>query len=255
MVHAAEGTLQAYLDGEIDGAAERALCDHVASCAVCTAELEALRSAGGLVHQSLDLLDRPAPILQARAAVARERRGRGMARLGAWSLAKAAMLLLVLAGAGAAAIPDMRRALETTFSRVVALFGGQERTAAAPAQPEPLGEPDVVPGESFVAPADGRVEIVLQQPAGEVEVIVRLIDGPQAHIETATTGTVARRVGTGRLELSGLGAGTVTIGIPRSTRAARVEVDGEVRVYKEGGSLHGSDGAARGSEVRFIAGS
>jgi hypothetical protein len=256
MVHAAEGTLQAYLDGEIHGAAERALCDHVASCAVCTAELETLRSAGGLVHQSLDLLDRPAPILQARAAVARERRGRGVARLGAWSLAKAAMLLLVLAGAGAAAIPDMRRALETTFSRVVALFGGQERTAAVPAQPEPLGEPEaVVPGESFVAPADGRVEIVLQEPAGEVEVIVRLIDEPQAHIETATTGTVARRVGTGRLELSGLGAGTVTIGIPRSTRAARVEVDGVVRVYKADGSLHGSDGAARGSEVRFIAGS
>lgn len=259
MVHAAEGTLQAYLDGEIDGAAERALCDHVASCAVCTAELETLRSAGGLVHQSLGLLDSPAPTLQARPAMARERRGTGrrrMARLGAWGLAKAAMLMLVLAGAGAAAIPDVRRALETTFSRVVALFGGQERTAAAPAQPEPLGEPEViVPGESFVTPADGRVEIVLQEPAGEVEVIVRLIDEPQAHIETATTGTVARRVGTGRLELSGLGAGTVTIGIPRATRAARIEVDGVVRVYKEDGSLHGSDGAARGSEVRFIAGS
>jgi hypothetical protein len=47
-----------------------------------------------------------------------------MARMGGWGLAKAAMLMLVLAGAGAAAIPDVRRALETTFSRVVAMFGG-----------------------------------------------------------------------------------------------------------------------------------
>jgi hypothetical protein len=256
MVHAAEGTLQAYLDGEIDSAAERVLSDHVAACDLCAAELETLRRANDVLRQSLALLDTPAPVLQAQAALARERRRRRpVARLGAWGLAKAAMLLLVLAGAGAAAIPDVRRALETTLSRVVAMFGGgPDRTAIEPLQPEPAG-PAIVPSESRVAPVNGRVQIVLQAPGGAVEVIVRLVDQPQVFVETATSGSVARRSANGRLELSGVGAGIVTIEIPRAVREATIEVDGVVRVYKEGGSLRGSDAAARGSEVRFTVGS
>lgn len=260
MVHAAEGTLQAYLDGEIDSAAERALRDHVDACASCAAELETLQRVNGVVRESLALIETPVPMLRARAAIAREQnaRHRRVARIGAWGLAKAAMLTLLLAGVAAAAIPDVRRALETTFSRVVAMFSGaQERTADAPVQPQ-IVDPgaDVVRGESFVAPVDGRVRIVLNVPAeGSVEVIVRIIDGAQAHVETATTGTESRRVGPGRLELSGLGAGSVTIGVPRGVANAAIEVDGAVRVFKRDGSLHGSDGAARGSEVRFMIGS
>ena len=260
MVHAAEGTLQAYLDGEIDSAAEHAQREHVAVCDVCAGELKTLRDAGGFVQESLALMDAPAPMLRAQAAIARERRGgRRMARIGAWGLAKAAMLMLVLAGAGAAAIPDVRRALETTFSRVAAMFGAaQERTATVPAELE-TGErapANLVPGESFVAPADGRVRIQLDAPAsGSLEVLVQLIDGEQAHIVTATSAAGSRRVGTGELELRDLGAGTITIGIPRGVGEATVVVDGAVRVYKEDGSLRGSEGAARGSEVRFIVGS
>lgn len=259
MVHAAEGTIQAYLDGEIDSAAERALCEHVAACAVCVAELETLRAANELVQESLELIDAPVPMMRAQAAIARERRGgQRMARIGAWGLAKAAMLLLVLAGAGAAAIPDVRRALETTFSRVVAMFsGGPERTATVPAELE-TGEPapDVVPGESFVAPADGRVRIVLETPArGSLEVFVRLTDGEQAHVVTATAAAGSRRSASGELELRDLGAGTVTIALPRGVREATVAVDGRVRVYKEDGLLRGSDAVAGGSEVRFIVGS
>ena len=291
MVHAAEGTLQAYLDGEIDSAAERALREHVAACAVCAAELETLRNASGVVQQSLAMIDTAVPVLRAQAALASSRRSattspaerpgaipsagarragtqragagqggtRRLARIGAWGLAKAAMLLLVLAGAGAAAIPDVRRAIETTFSRVVAMFsGGAEQTATAPAQPEVVdpAAPIVVPGESFVAPANGRVAIELHAPAtGRLEVVVQLVDGTQAQVRTETTGTASRRVGAGSLELSDLGAGTVTIGVPRGAREATIQVDGVLRAYKEGGELHGSDTVARGSEVRFTVGS
>jgi anti-sigma factor RsiW len=261
MVHAAEGTLQAYLDGEIDSAAERALREHVGACSSCAAELETLRHAGGLVQQSLAIIDTPVPLLRARAAVARHQRGgtRRMARIGAWGLAKAAMLLLVLAAAGAAAIPDMRRAIETTFSRVVAMFGGGTgQTATVPTRPETIepAAPVIVPGESFVTPANGRLEILLHTPqAGRLEVVVQLVDEAQAHVRTETTATASRRVGSGSLELRDLGAGTITIGIPRAAREATVEVDGEVHVYKEGGILHGPDAATRGSEVRFIVGS
>jgi hypothetical protein len=267
MVHAAEGTLQAYLDGEVDSAAERALREHVAACASCAAELETLRQAAGVVQQSLAMIDTPVPVLRAQAAVAREqRRGaiplgrtRRMARIGAWGLAKAAMLLLVLAGAGAAAIPDVRRAIETTFSRVVAMFAGSpEQTATVPALPETVdpAAPVIVPGESFVAPADGRLEILLHSPQdGQLEVVVQLVDEAQAHVRTETTATASRRVGSGSLELRDLGAGTITISIPRNARDATVEVDGVVHVYKEDGTLRGPDAAARGSEVRFIVGS
>lgn len=263
MVHAAEGTLQAYLDGEIDEAAAEALSDHVSGCAACAGELEALRRVNGRAVEALALLDRPAPVLQARAALARhEKRGsRRMVRMGAWSLAKAAMLLLVLAGAGAAAIPDFRRALESTFARVAELFGVPARTAVESV--EPVAEPTapaaaaVEPSMSFVSPADGRVRVLLHAPAGPIEVVVRLIDAERAQVRTETSDDVRRRSGTGRLELMGLTTGTVTIGIPRNVPNATVEVDGDVRVYKDGAELRvsGPDAADRGSEVRFTVGS
>lgn len=139
---------------------------------------------------------------------------------------------------------------------------GQERTAV-PAEPpavEPADRvvtPGEVPGESFVTPANGRVQILLQEASGSVEVVVRLIDGEQAQVQTATNDPVRRRVGSGRLELIGAGSGVVTIGIPRDVANATIEVDGVVRVYKEGGMLRaaGSEAGARGSEVRFIVGS
>jgi hypothetical protein len=264
MVHTAEGTLQAYLDGEIADAAARALSDHVGACAECAAELDALRRTNSRVGEALAVLDSPssAPMVRARAALAREGRygTRRIARIGAWGLAKAAMLTLVLAAAGGAAIPDVRRALETTFLRVVALFSSEQERTAVPAEPAPADPPVTpgeVPGATFVTPASGRVDIVLAAPTGTVEVVVELVAGSQAQVRTATDEPVRRRVGQGRLELIGLGTGVVTIGIPRDVRTATVEVDGVVRVYKEGDLLRaaGSEAAARGSEVRFIVGS
>src|SRR5690606_34971290 len=120
-------------------------------------------------------------MLRAQARLARERRSGGhrLARLSIGSLARAAMLLLVLAGAAAAAIPELRRAL---VGRVTELLGGSgdavvEQPVQETATPEAL-EPEE--GMTFVSPSNGRVRIVLHAPAGRLDVAVRLIDGSRA---------------------------------------------------------------------------
>jgi anti-sigma factor RsiW len=265
MSHAAEGSLQAYLDGEVDGPAAAGLRAHLAACAECASELELLRVAGVRTHQALALLDSdaPVPMLRARAAIAvgeRARRPRGaVLRLGGWGIAKAAMLVLVLAGAGAAAIPDVRRAFEATFARVAELFGASRTAEITPEAPLDVSRPEPAVLEvrqAFVQPVAGRVRVLLPAQAPGVEVTVRLIDGNRASVETASTGQVRFVSSTGRLEVFGVEGGSITIGVPRMIDNATVEVDGRVRVIKEGNQLvlSGPATAERGSELRFITG-
>lgn len=271
MSHVGEGSLQAYLDGEIDGPAAAGVRDHVATCAFCAAELTALRQAGEATHAALALLDMPAPMLRARAAIAAEsrqqpghapapHRRRSALRLGSWGLAKAAMLLLALAGASAAAIPDVRRAFESTLARVAELFGAGQEDATIPAPPPPPvveepGAPEREVRQAFVQPAAGRLRIVLAPTAGPVEVHVRLIEASRADVQTATAGQVRFVSSTGRLEVAGMREGVVTIGIPHTVAGAVVEI-GSARVVKEGRDLvlTGPGLSERGSEVRFVTG-
>jgi hypothetical protein len=265
MTHATDGLLQAYLDGEIDGTAEAELRGHLAACGACAQELNVLESASARAHDALSVLDVTAPMMRARARLAAERRTadplvgrrRSLPRMGGRSLAKAAMLLLALAGAGAAAIPEspVRRALESTIARVAQLFGpGAQAPVAevpvtAPAPVEPL-----TPGGMGVLPADGRVRVVLQAPAGEVSVVVRLVESQRATVQTATDGAGVRfRTAPGRVEVGGLTSGEVTISIPRGTRDATVEIGGAVWAYKQGNVLQltGPAGVERGEQVSF----
>ena len=55
MKHADTGTLRAYLDGQLDPA-KRAAIEHLKSCAVCEAELKALRDHAARVRDGLDRL-------------------------------------------------------------------------------------------------------------------------------------------------------------------------------------------------------
>ncbi|HSJ25917.1 MAG TPA: zf-HC2 domain-containing protein [Longimicrobiales bacterium] len=283
MTHATEGLLQAYLDEEIEGSAAAELRDHLAGCAACRSELEALQRAGEQVHVAMAALA-PAgmPMLRARSALATARRGAAiedatapvtahrsagrptgrpggrwsLTRLGASGLAKAAMLLLALAGAGAAAIPGspVRRALETTFARVAQLFNGApaEQVVVPESPVAPPVEP--VPSRMAVLPAEGRVRIVIERPAAEVDVVVRIVDEPLAQVDAATADDGVRfRTGPGRIEVSGLSAGVITVDVPRTVRTATVEVDGTVLVEKQADMLQlsGPAGRERGDQVRF----
>jgi hypothetical protein len=262
MTHATEGLLQAYLDEEISDSAAAELRDHLTSCAACASELQLLQRAGYVVHESLGLLAiGDVPVLRARAAVARQRTSQrrwSLARLGTGGLAKAAMLLLALAGAGAAAIPGspVRRALENTFARVAQLLNGTAVEQQAPAAPVVTETPDGPPTTTSrigVLPADGRVRVLLHVPAAPVDVSVRLVYDRMAHVEAATDDAVRFRTGAGRIEVAGLNAGLVTVEIPRSAQGATIEVDGLVYVYKQGDTLRlsGPAGRDRGDQVRF----
>jgi hypothetical protein len=264
MTHATEGLLQAYLDDEIGGSAAADLRDHLVACEACAGEMEALRRADRQLSEALALLGgADAPMLRAQAAIASQRRvqrstGRwSLARLGAGGLAKAAMLLLALAGAGAAAIPGspVRRALEGAMERVAQLFnGGTPEQAVAPTSPAE-DAPATMESRMGVMPANGRVRVMLHTPTGAVDVTVRLVDERIAEVETSTTSEegVRFRTGSGRIEVMGLTAGSVTVDIPRTTQGATLEVDGLVYVYKQGNTLQlsGPAGRDRGEQVRF----
>jgi hypothetical protein len=263
MTHATEGLLQAYLDEEISGSAAAELRGHLAGCAACAGELKVLRRAHDTVHESLGMLAAgDVPVLRARAALATRRaatqRRWSLARLGTGGLAKAAMLLLALAGAGAAAIPGspVRRALENTFARVAQLFNGAPLEQEMPGVPVVTQTPDgppVTTSRMGVLPSDGRVRVLLNVPAAPVEVQVRLVDDRMAHVEAATDDAVRFRTGAGRIEVAGLNAGRIMVEIPRSAQGATIEVDGLVYVYKQGDTLRlsGPAGRDRGDQVRF----
>lgn len=272
MTHATEGTLQAYLDGEMGSPAAAELTDHLGRCPACAAELRELESAGARFHDAVTLVAAEPPLLRAQAALAAARRQdvavvrsdepvthwRAVSRLGAGSFAKAAMLLLALAGAGAAAIPGspVRRALETTFARVAQFFAPAVPVALDPALDAPVVDAGtVVTGSRMgVLPAAGQVRVVLEAPAvGALDITVRLVDEPLAHVATAPGDGVRFRTGPGRIEATELPAGAVLVEIPRAAVAAEVEVGGVVYAVKRGSELQlsGPAGTGRGEQVRF----
>jgi hypothetical protein len=254
MSHTAEGSLQTYLDGELDSAAAAELDQHLAVCDACARELESLRSLSFRASEAFALLDVAPPMLRAQAAIAAARRDErsSFARFAASGLAKAAMLTLVLAGA-AAAIPGspLRRVIERLFSRDDVAV---DVPATAPSDVTPAPAVEMEEHAAYVSPANNAVRVVIHAPAGAVDVVVRLIDTDRAEVETSSSQTGVRfRSATGRLEIVGMGAGTVTIGVPRDLAAARIEVNGAVHAFKQGSALHlsGPAGTAQGSEVKF----
>jgi anti-sigma factor RsiW len=263
MTHATDGMLLALVDGEIAGTAEAGLREHLAVCDQCAGELHEMQRLSTRTHEALSLLHAPPPMLRARAALAARQRDRGvgrrMARMSAWGIAKAAMLLIALAGVAAAAIPDspVRRALETTFTRVAQLF--TDENAAAPAadiitEPGSPAVPALETTSMAIVPAEGRVRIILHAPAGAVDVEVRLVDAMRARVETATTTADVRlRSAAGRIEVSGMTDGRLLVEVPRRVPSATVEVAGSVHVYKEGERLRltGPAGTTSGETVRF----
>lgn len=243
MPHPNDGHLLAWLDGELEPEEGTGVREHIESCAECRGRAEGLRRESEALSRALLMLDEqaagladpgPLPVVAAL-------HGRGTRRLRrtGWSLARAAGLVLVAAGAAAALVPGspVRAWLES--------LGDGDRTAAvAPAVPavelEAPSTADTEPTEAGISvePEAGGLVIDLQGFGRNSNVHVRLTDARRAMVRVEGTPEVPRFVtGPGTLDVIGAREGEIWVELPRSARDAVVRVDGEAAVRIEDGHL------------------
>jgi len=243
MPHPNDGHLLAWLDGELEPEEGTGVREHMESCGECRGRADSLRRESEGLSRALLMLDEqaagladpgPLPVVAAL-------HGHGSHRLRrtGWSLARAAGLVLVAAGAAAALVPGspVRAWLES--------LGEADRTAAvAPAVPAvELEAPSTADAEPTAAgisvePEAGGLVVDLQGFGRNSNVHVRLTDARRATIRVEGTPEVPRFVtGPGTLDVIGAREGEIWVELPRSARDAVVRVDGEAAVRIEDGHL------------------
>ena len=209
--HAATGQLLAFLDGELPVAERASLSKHLGECLDCRRRLDGARSRATAVSTALSALDVPAPTNAAWASVqatlaplpgARTGRHTGPS-LFRWPLARAAGLVLLLAGGAAAAV--------IPGSPVRAwIFGDATPVPTTTADAE-LGARAAVLG-AMADPEGGAVAVVLTVPA-ESEIVVQQRGTRAGVFGPEGTGFTS---GAGRLEARAP-AGPVRIELPASS--------------------------------------
>lgn len=243
MTHVSQGTLLAFIDGELEAAERQGVDRHLEECARCASELERLRTAADELSTLLHELDAPLPFERARSEARKRaqrvggRRTPGEGAGGRWL--RAAGVVLALSGVASAALPG---------SPVRGWAGDAWRTAAERLGVAGQAAPDSAsgtrdeasPAASGVAvhPVDGRAVVLLRRlPAGS-RIRVRLGQGPQVRV-SAMGRADGVRYGTapGRIELDGAGVAAVTIVLPRGITRAEVVVDGRPYLRKRGDDL------------------
>lgn len=237
MSHAAEGLLQAYMDGEVSGSAATELEAHLAVCAECAAERQRLRADNDMVAGALGLLDRPLSEPAVQQAYWRARGAARSRRFGAAALARAAGVLLLVGSGVMAVVPGspLRRAAQSL------LDSGRE-PVSAPAT-APAAAPAAAPAEAdlpgvTMVPREGRVQVRVWSVQAPATIRVNLVDGVRVSVQAgAEAGDVSFRSSAGWIQVTNLGAGTMLIEIPRSLPFASLEVDGRQWLFKDGDSL------------------
>lgn len=272
MIHADEGLLQAHLDGEMPEMDRIALESHLAVCAACRAEQDALRRASRLLHAALVTSHEVAGTMTALEGFAARRHAldgapaaaNGAAprdaarqrpagpgtrqrttfarplRLARGGMLKAAALALLLAGAASAAMPDwpVRRLIDAVRDRF-----GEESAPAAPAaaSPDPVVPTTTAPVPQRLQPAyrpepaNGELRIGLRAVGDDALIHIRLVDDERATIRPTTQdGGVESYTGRGWIRLENLGNADIFVDLPRAADRVTVEVDGRTYFVKQG---------------------
>jgi hypothetical protein len=156
------------------------------------------------------------------------------------ALLRAAVLVLVVAGAASAAVPGspVRRLLVNLWQQTTKLFVSHPAAPVAPVAqpPAPTPAPPLAfPVGVSVRPLDGRIQVLLDTPAPGLRVHVRLVDGELASVQASGPASSARfSTGPGRIEVVGGGPGDLLIDLPRTTDAAQVRADDQLLFSKIG---------------------
>lgn len=247
-----KGVLMAHLDGELPPADAEQVTRHLRECLPCRQALEGARARAGSVSSLLAVLDRPAPTAEAWRRVQAEiapgaPKARPAPRQPVWRLplARAAGVVLVLAGGAAAAIvpgsplrewisgPDEPAALESSM----------------PAEPTPEAG-------TRAALLDGTIDVALSVPVG-TEIVV-------AWSGTGRAGVFGSAIASfdspdeGRLRADATG-GPLRVEIPTDVVDATLRVNGVVVLTIREGEVgripEGAEGALEraGEPLRFDA--
>ena len=241
MPHPNDGDILACMDGELEPADDTRVREHLEACAECRERLELLRHESEGFSRALIALDEveapaadPGPI----PAIATLPVSRHRVRRAGWSMARAAGLVLVIAGAAAALVPGspVRTWLGELLSEAVEPPASPvENTTVTGPTDAPTG---LGPAAISVTPEANRLLISLRGFGRESNVRVRLTDAERAAVRVeGATGSPRFVTGPGLLEVIGTEDGDVWVELPRSVSDALVEVDGEPAVRIRDGQL------------------
>ena len=180
-------------------------------------------------------------------------------RMAPGNLLKAAAVILLLAGAASAAVPDspVRKLARSAAQRIQQLFRSETPPAPVPApvaaKPPLEQQEPVYPFRYLLPAADSRVRIVVRSAAAGARVVVRLTARDSVIVRSLSDrDAVTFNRGPGRIEVSQVSTG-VLIELPRSVMGASVEVDGQSYYVKDGTEIRvlGPVSEKAGDEVTF----
>ena len=231
MTHIDEGSLQAFLDGELHLEERRRTERHLQECARCRRDLEELRAVGTGFATAVAVLDQRPSRREHGIGWPRAQRVTGLRR----HLPRAAVALLFVAAGASATVPGspLRRWAEELVNPTPVV---RSTPPAAPEIAEAPPEASVEAGVSVDAEG-GRVEIVVHD-ARLLQVRAQLVDGTSAGV-FAVGGAASSRflTGAGRIEVLNPTSGELRIEVPRATPAVSVKINGRQVLTKQGGNL------------------
>ena len=230
MNHLDEGTLQSFLDDELATRDRAAAAEHMMGCAACRTAHDELRRANALFSEAMAELDVAPP----EASAPRARPGRGVARAGTRSFAKAAGLMLFLAAAASAAVPG-----SPVREWIVGAVGAEpEASAPAPDVEAVVAEaPPAPPAGLSIMPRSGQVVIEI---AGLDGTAIRVQQGTGEAVTVASRGAErdpSFRSAAGRIGVRNGVGGELLVELPTTLASARVVVDGRVYARVVDGEL------------------
>lgn len=241
MPHPNDGQLLTWLDAEMEPGEGTGVSRHLESCEECRDRVDLLRRDSEGFSRAVLVLDEqvagladPGPLPVARALSGA---GRHRVRWAGWSLARAAGLVLVAAGAAAALVPG------SPVREWLAGAGGSDAPAETAPAESPAGsliEPVMEPGAAAISVEllEGGLEVSLQGFGRNSNVHVSLTGARRASVRVVGAAEGPRFVtGPGTLEVIGSTEGEIWVELPRSASEAAVTVDGATAVRLESGQL------------------